>query len=247
MADDKSRKSAEHAKTDALRTFLVSLATDAAKLGKFVKDPDTAMEEAGLNPTDQATLKSGNSAAIYARLAGVSGTSGTAPLVLVVDVVRSEGGGETLRISSGSPTQTGGAFPVWPNFPQQVWPQIYPQIHPQQIWPQIHPQIVHPQIWPQIHPQIVHPQIWPQIYPQIHPQIWPQIFPQIQPNIAAQAYPPIHPQVVVHPQIHPQVVVHPQIHPQVVVHPQIHPQVVVHPQIWPQIQTAYGNPYGSWY
>jgi len=232
MADEKSRKSGEVAKTDVLRTFLVGLASDPAKLGKFVKDPDGTMSEAGLSPTDQATLKSGNSAAIYARLAGATGAGAGAPVVLVVDVVRSEGGEESLRVSGGNWPQPGGAFPVWPNLPQQIWPQILPQVvvHPQ-IWPQIYPQI-HPQIWPQIHPQVVvHPQIWPQIHPQIWPQITPQIVvpPQIRPDVQAQAF----------------LQIHPQIHPQVVVHPQIYPQI--HPQIWPQIQTAYGYPYGSWY
>ena len=55
---------------DQLRAFLVDVATDPAALGRFVKDPDATMSEAGLSPEDQAVLRSGNPTAINARLAG---------------------------------------------------------------------------------------------------------------------------------------------------------------------------------
>ena len=186
---------------------MVALATDPARLGAYIKDPDAAMREAGITDVDQVILKSGQPGTIHARLSGQR-FSFTPPTpmptaVLVVDMVRPPGALEAA--AADQPTvrsQPAYAIPfsqgsstMFPNAPLQiVHPQIFPQVHPQ-IFPQIHPQLViHPQIFPQIFPQ-VHPQIFPQIHPQlvIHPQIFPQIFPQVHPQI----FPQIHPQFVI--------------------------------------------------
>src|SRR3954452_12430848 len=71
---------------DQLRAFLVELATDPAALGRFVKDAETSMSEGGLSSEDQAVLRSGNPAAINARLASGPGAAGGGPMMLVVDV-----------------------------------------------------------------------------------------------------------------------------------------------------------------
>ena len=221
--------------SDSFRTFMVALATDPARLGAFIKDPDAAMTAAGLDPVDQVVLKSGDPGTIHARLSGqrfafASPSTPTPVTVLVVDMTRQPGTAGSaasdqpaVRSAPGArglPNQ--GSSPMFPQipqqlvYPQQIFPQqIFPQqIFPQQIFPQIHPQQIFPQVHPQIFPQI-HPQ---QVFPQIHPQ---QVFPQIHPQ---QVFPPIWPQLVIPPQI----VLHPQyvIFPQLVLYPQIHPQLV---------------------
>ena len=221
---------------DGFRSFMVELATDPARLGAYIRDPDATMATAGIDPVDQAILKGGQPWVIHARLMGQRFSFDPPPTpaaVLVVDMVRPpdapEGAGaDQPTVRGAGPAAGPGSSSMFPNAPVQfpqitppqvvVQPQIFPQIFPQ-ILPQIvHPQVVvHPQIFPQIHPQIVHPQVV------VHPQIFPQIHPQI-----------VHPHVVVHPQIFPQIlpqIVHPQILPQIV-HPQIFPQVF--PQIFPQ-------------
>ena len=210
-----------------IRSFLVNLATDAAALGGFIKDPDASMTAAGIAPEDQLILKSGNAAAIYAKLqGGATMSSAPAAVLLVVDIASSgDDGRETVSLRMGQPEASGlQAQSLIPQLAIQVSPQlvVQPQIHPNVVvHPQlvVHPQVVHPQILPQlvVHPQVVHPQLV------VHPQILPQLV--VHPQV-------VHPQLVVHPQILPQLVVHPQVvHPQFVVHPQILPQLVVHPQV----------------
>ncbi len=226
---------------DEFRSFLIALATDPAKLGAFLKDPDAAMQGAGIDEVDQVVLKSGHPATIHARLMGqrFSFTPPPPVAMLVVDMARAPGASTdqpVVRTPYGStgPTQQGSS-PMFPNTPLQIVPpQIYPQVHPQvvvhpQIYPQIHPQVVvHPQIYPQIHPPqiVVHPQIYPQVHPQlvIFPQIHPQIFPT--PNVYPQYYPQVHPQLVIHPPIHP--TIHPTIYPNLTIHP-----LIYYPQIFP--------------
>src|SRR4051794_25548040 len=143
------------AKGDRVREFLVSLATDPAELGRFVRDPRASMSAAELDPDDQAILSSGDAGAINARLTG--GPGGQPPvIVLVVDLTPGAAEGEQNVSVRG---------PWAPNF--QLPPAIA-QIHPQQIFPQVAPQVL-----PQIHPQQIFPQVAPQVLPQIHPQ---QIF-----------------------------------------------------------------------
>ncbi|WP_293900315.1 hypothetical protein [Phenylobacterium sp.] len=200
---------------DEFRTFMVALATDPARLGAYIKDPDTAMQAAGIGEVDRAILKGGQPWAIHARLMGQRFSFDPPPTpaaVLVVDMVRPPGAPEgaaadqpTVRgpqpaFGPGSSSMFPNAPPQFPQFPQfpqvhpqvVVHPQIFPQVHPQ-IFPQIHPQIVHPQV-------VVHPQIFPQIFPQVHPQIFPQIFPQVHPQIFPQVFPQIHPLVTPGPQ-----------------------------------------------
>jgi hypothetical protein len=234
-----------------VRDFLTSLATDPAKLGTFIKDPDGSMSAAGLTAEDQAILKSGNPGAIYARLDGRATIATASPAVLLVVDVPAAGesvaeGTLALRLpaqaaSTGLQAQFPTVFPPHPQFPMQF--PVHPVVVPPMQFPVAHPVVVAPMQFPVVHPQfpmqfpVIHPQ-FPQIvpptpapFPQIHPQL--VVHPQIHPQVVV--HPQIHPQLVVHPQIHPQVVVHPQILPQLVVHPQIHPQVVVHPQILPQL------------
>jgi hypothetical protein len=180
---------------DSFRSFLVGLATDPAKLGQFMKDPDGSMSDAGLAEEDKAIILSGDLGAINARIRGQAAPR-PAPL-LVVDMAAED--------ESGQATPTIRALPV---ASLQIYPQVVPVrpviqpqvVYPQIVYPQIHPQI-YPQVQPQIYPQIIYPQIHPQIYPQIHPQIYPQIYPLIHQVVSPMIYPQIHP--VIYPQIHP--------------------------------------------
>ena len=181
MAEQRSKKDSEGGGENQLRDYLVKLATDAAELGRFVKDPDASMEGAGLSADERAALRSGNPSAIYARLSG-AGASASSVTVLVVDLEPgAEGAPQTPTIRGGYGTILGGGQPVYPQY--QL---IFPQIHP--IYPQIYPQI-HPVFPQQIFPQQIHP-IFPQIYPQIHPiyQVFPQIHPLVYPVVEPLSY-----------------------------------------------------------
>jgi hypothetical protein len=197
-----------------LRDYLVTLATDPAELGRFVKDAEAAMDAAALPPEDRAVLRSANPGLIYARLSGR--VPGMAPVtVLVVDMeAAAEGGEEAPRIRSGMASTTGGGVPVFPQwqliFPQQIFPlQIQPlqiqPIFPQQVFPQqIFPLQIQPIFPQQVFPQQIFPlQIQPIFPQQVFPQqIFPQqIFPlQIQPIFPQQIFPlqiqPIFPQQI---------------------------------------------------
>jgi hypothetical protein len=187
---------------DRLRDFLVTLATDPAALGNFVKDAEAAMSAADLDPADQAVLRSGDPNVINTRIAG--GPSGAAPMVLVVDVT--DDVPSVRGLAPQFPLQQILQPPQFPQFPQfPVQPPVFPI---RQL--QVFPQVVAPQIVPplqQIFPQIVPPQVTPQIVPPqvvVGPQIVP---PQIVP-----------PQLVFPQQIFPQIVA-PQIVPPVIVSP----------------------------
>jgi hypothetical protein len=58
---------------DEFRTFLVALATDPARLGEYIKDPDDAMRKAGISDVDQVVLKAGQAWMIHTRLSPTSG------------------------------------------------------------------------------------------------------------------------------------------------------------------------------
>jgi hypothetical protein len=205
-----ARGGATEAPPDEFHKFLVGLATDPAKLGAFIKDPDAAMSAAGLSEADQAVLKSGHPWMIHGRLAGQQAQAPinvvTPPItILVVDMAAAEAGKAELPTLRGLayPSPVQGSSLMYPNTPLQIYPPIYPPPVYPVIYPQVHPQLV-------IHPQIVHPPIYPppQIHPiwpihpppQIHP-IWPP--PQIHPiwpppPVIQQLYPPVIPQLLVY-------------------------------------------------
>jgi hypothetical protein len=222
-SDDADKPAA--APPDDFHKFLVSLATDPAKLGAFIKDPDAAMTAAGLSEADQAVLKSGHPWTIHGRLAGQQTQAPinvTPPItILVVDMAAAQAGQAEQPALRGvaSLPHPQGSFLMYPNTPLQIYPPIYPppQIHPIYPPPQIHPIYPPPQIhpvWPQItHPQLVIHPIYPppQIHPLVHPiypiypppQIHPVIHPiypppQIHPVIAQNLYPPVIPQLLVY-------------------------------------------------
>ena len=212
---------------DEFHKFLVSLATDPAKLGAFIKDPNAAMSAAGLSEADQAVLKSGHPWMIHGRLAGQQAQTPvnvTLPItILVVDMAAAEAGQAeqpAIRGLGALPHPQGSSL-MFPNTPLQIYPPIYPppQIHP--IWPppQIHPIYPPPQIHP-VWPQIVHPQI---VHPQIHPLVHP-------------IYPVIHPPPQIHPVIHPIYPIYP-IHPPPVIAQNLYPPVI--PQLL--VYTPYGR------
>jgi hypothetical protein len=56
----------------ASREFLESLSADATRLGQFILDPDAVMSDAGLSDEDKATIRTGFTGIIWARMSGVS-------------------------------------------------------------------------------------------------------------------------------------------------------------------------------
>jgi hypothetical protein len=175
---------------DNFRSFLVGLATDPAKLGEFMKDPDGSMSDAGLAEEDKAIVLSGNLGAINARIRGQAAPR-PAPL-LVVDMAAEDESGQAMPTVRALPIALLQIYPQGFAVQPVVQPVVDPVIQPvisQQIHPQIRPLIyplVNQLIYPQIYPQ-VHPQIYPQIYPLINQLIYPQIYPQIQPLIYPEA------------------------------------------------------------
>ncbi|MGA2129544.1 MAG: hypothetical protein ABSG76_25720, partial [Xanthobacteraceae bacterium] len=122
--------SAVPAPPDEFRSFLVALATDPAKLGAFIKDPDGSMGAADIDPVDQAILKSGQAWMIHSRLLGqkFSFTPPPPTTVLVVDMTRQAGAGgpdavdqPTVRsnqaVAAAPPQGSSAMFPNFPNFP----------------------------------------------------------------------------------------------------------------------------------
>ena len=237
---------------DRLRSFLVGLATDPARLGAFIQNPESEMETAGIEEPDRDILRSGNAAAIHGRITGQSAQSQPPMIILIIDAEQAKAGdAPALSVRSNFPPMIFGAQAV--TYPPMIFaqqggfPMMYPPIIPLMVFagaeqggggeaaaarllmPQL-PQFTPLQLFPQIQPQLV---VHPQIFPQVHPQITPlQVFPQIQPQL-------VHPQIF--PQVHPQITplqVFPQVHPQIFpqIFPQVHPQLVfpqVHPQFTP--------------
>jgi hypothetical protein len=240
---------------DDFHKFLVGLATDPAKLGTFIKDPDSSMKSAGLSDADQAVLKSGHPAAIHARLAGQT----TAPptvvtpqmIFLIVDMTTAAGGQAsdhpTVRslTSQGSQPMYPNIPPIYSNLPPQAPPQFYPPMlvlvtvaptgQPQLLPPPVHP--IYPPLQVVVHPQVVHPQI---VHPQIvHPQIVHQQIvtpPQVVIGPPMQIYPPIYPPPMMYGQAAGAVPL--QVTPPIVPPLQIVPPQMVFPQIFAQTPGA---------
>jgi hypothetical protein len=66
-----------------LKGFLSELAVSPEKLTHYLKSPDEAMKEAGLNAEECAALKSKDPARVSAMLAGEPGSGGHRPICLV--------------------------------------------------------------------------------------------------------------------------------------------------------------------
>jgi hypothetical protein len=65
---------------EKLVQFLCELAVDSKKLAEYEKDPDTAMQKAGLEPGERAALTSKNPHKVYVELLGdPSGGRGPEP------------------------------------------------------------------------------------------------------------------------------------------------------------------------
>lgn len=53
---------------DRLRAFWVAMATDPMKHEAFLRDPEAAMDAAGLDAAERGVVRSGDARTIYARL-----------------------------------------------------------------------------------------------------------------------------------------------------------------------------------
>jgi len=135
-SSDTTTQSAAPGAADEFRSFLIALATDPAKLGAFIKDPDGSMGAANIDPVDQVILKSGQPWTIHARLLGQKFSftpPAPTPTVLVVDMTRQTGAGgsdeteqptvRTGTVFTASANQ--GSSTMFPNFPI---PQIFQQL-----------------------------------------------------------------------------------------------------------------------
>ena len=80
--------------TDALRSFLADLAQNPQRAVELKQDPDGVMQRAGLSSEDQATLRSGDPAAIHAlvsqNLGDDPGGTSPPPTIVVVLVMFTE-------------------------------------------------------------------------------------------------------------------------------------------------------------
>ena len=111
-----------------LLEFLSNLATEPSVLAEFMADADAVMEAAEVSEDDRTLLKSGNLAAIYARLAGAGVT---APQIVVV------AGIEQLQKSftnwygaAPPPVYPGAAPPIYPGAAPPVYPGAAPPVYP---------------------------------------------------------------------------------------------------------------------
>jgi hypothetical protein len=185
--DTTTQSPAEQAgKEDQFRAFLVALATDPAQLGRFMKDPDATMNSAGLGVDDRAILKSGDPAAIHARLTGQA--TGKPVVLLVVDTTTDEAPSIRGMHAVGS-----SAFQQQVIHPSTGYPPSMYYLHP---WPIHTPQMYYLHPWPIYTQPIGYPPSMP--YPQFFPvqtppmgyppsMPYPQFFPVHTPPIG---YPP---------------------------------------------------------
>jgi hypothetical protein len=168
---------------DKLREFLVKLATDHAEFGQFMKDPDASMERAGLSTEEQTLLKSGNAAAINARLTGKTVPKAPPPLLLV-DL--SPDGTPTVRETS-TPHIVAAALQAPAQFPPHIVAagvQPFAHLAPQMVATQ-------PQLPPQYPAHIVAPLLQAAVpYPPhiVSPALPPAA--QLPPHIVAAQLPP---------------------------------------------------------
>lgn len=160
-----------------LRDFLADLATDPKVLAGFIADADAAMEQAELADDDRKLLRSGNLAAIQARLAGADAGSATTPQIVVVvgleqlrkmyaDHLRTmpPPGAEASQIGGQQQMPAGAIAPQIAPWQQMPAGAIAPQIAP---WQQIPAGAVAPQVapWQQMPAGAVAPQVafWQQL------------------------------------------------------------------------------------
>ena len=190
---------------DRFRAFLVGLATDPAKLGSFIRDPDATMEAAGISSADQSILKSGNPSVIHSRLGRPVSMPQPPVTVLIVDMISASGDSSDaaaepfVRTATIPPQAASPVMPQGPSSPSQAIPPIFRQAlsTPAPLVPMVwsgalsSPPLV--PVWPTyaIHgaapPALVHPQIayshvygpaYPPLYPQFYQHPYQQLYPQ---------------------------------------------------------------------
>src|SRR5688500_14093827 len=77
---------------DSLKTFLVGLATDPARLGAFTQNPEAEMQSAGIDEPDRDILRSGDPAAIHGRITGQTAQSQPPMIILIIDAEQAKAG-----------------------------------------------------------------------------------------------------------------------------------------------------------
>ncbi|WP_414473698.1 hypothetical protein [Microvirga sp. M2] len=156
-----------------LREFLADLATDPKSLAGFIADADAAMERGELSDGDRKLLRSGNLAAIQARLAGADAGSATTPQIVVVvgleqlrtmysDHMRTmpPPGAEAPRIGTQHQMPAGAVAPQFASWQQMPAGAVAPQVA---LWLQAPAGAVAPQVapWQQMPAGAVAPQVAP--------------------------------------------------------------------------------------
>jgi len=118
---------------DKVTAFLVGLATDPAKLGRFIQSPDAELEAAGIDEADRAILKSGNAAAIHARIGGQPAAPRPDPMFMLVSMSDDGEGGTRPSVAQALPMVFAQQMMPPMIFAQQpMWP---PMIFAQQMMP----------------------------------------------------------------------------------------------------------------
>ncbi|HEV2815819.1 MAG TPA: hypothetical protein VGW40_01150 [Allosphingosinicella sp.] len=136
---------------DKVTAFLVGLATDPAKLGRFIQSPDSELEAAGIDQADRAILKSGNPAAIHARIGGQPAPPRPDPMFMLVSMSDDGQGGSRPSVAQNIlPMIFAAQQPVWPPmiFAAQSAPMMLPFSSPS-AWPM---PMMPPFPWPMMSP-----------------------------------------------------------------------------------------------
>jgi len=141
-----------------LREFLADLATNPKSLAEFIVDADAAMGRAELADEDRKLLRSGDLAAIQARLAGMDAGSAAAPQIVVVagleqlrkiyaDHMRTmpPPGADASQIGGRQQMPAGAVAPQVAPWQQMPAGAVTPQVMP---WQQMPAGAVAPQVMP---------------------------------------------------------------------------------------------------
>ena len=120
------------AKQDKVTAFLVGLATDPAKLGRFIQSADAELDAAGIDAADRAILKSGNAAAIHARIGGQPAPPRPDPMFMLVSMSDDGEGGTRPSVAQNLPMVFAQQMPPMIFAHQPMWP---PMIFAQQMMP----------------------------------------------------------------------------------------------------------------
>jgi hypothetical protein len=147
--------------SEALKQFMVNLASDIGGLSRFIANPQTVATEAGLSQEDRDILFSGDQNRIYAALAGIE-----PPKPQETPPAPAEAAAEG-QPSAATPVVAG----QWPGVIVYVYPPLITAAMPQEqsaAWPQFYPTYG----WGQVNPAALVSPFYAASQPSIPPVAW---------------------------------------------------------------------------